>query len=320
MINANQPAGDYWLRTRELIPCWKKIEGFAILRVHEDDELLQKDAAEFSDRPIPKFDDEFPQEKVFNSIKPNFDGHIKLTETEAYESDESLLSSEPDVTFRLVYDSPAVRNDVMFAKRNLHNFVCKFIEIVNDKSFSFQCSPTVVTTDFAKPFSFVATVNNISFQFPSFPLLTEPQRIDESMFCDVHNMKRQSCIKKANETICKCIHRLKVKLNANVEIVAINLADKIPHPLHLHGHKFHVVASGTFNESMAEKVLNYEDAMNLNVTGESVKNPPFKDTAVLPYPGFVRFRFRASNPGFWLFHCHYDYHMLIGELKQTKTE
>jgi FtsP/CotA-like multicopper oxidase with cupredoxin domain len=113
---------------------------------------------------------------------------------------------------------------------------------------------------------------------------------------------------------------MKVKLNANAEIMAINLADKIPHPLHLHGHKFHVVASRTFNNSMAEKNLNYEEAMNLNVTGEDVKNPPFKDTALLPYPGFVRFRFRASNPGFWLFHCHYDYHMLIGKLFKTKNE
>lgn len=164
----------------------------------------------------------------------------------------------------------------------------------------------------------MATVNNISFQFPSFPLLTEPERIDDSMFCDVNNIKRHSCIKKANGTICKCIHRLKVKLNASVEIVAFNLADKIPHPLHLHGHKFLVVATGTFNDSMAEKTLTVEEAKYLNVSSESLKNPPFKDTALLPYPGFVRFRFRATNPGFWLFHCHYDFHMLIGMFKQKR--
>lgn len=300
------------------MPCWKKIEGFAILRIHEDKSSKNK-AAEFSNTKTPTFDDEFPKVKVFNSIKPNIDGHIKLTQTEAYKSDQGLFSDEPDEKFFLVYDSPAVRNDVMFARQNLHNFVCEFSEIIYTMIYN-ENSSTVVTTDFSHPVSFVATVNNISFQFPSFPLLTEPQRIDESMFCDVHNVKRQSCIRKINETICKCIHRLKVKLNANVEIVALNLADKIPHPLHLHGHKFHVVATGTFDEAMVNKTLTYEDAKNLNFTGESVKNPPFKDTVLLPFPGFVTFRFRASNPGFWLFHCHYDYHMLIGKLVDSNAE
>ena len=117
-------------------------------------------------------------------------------------------------------------------------------------------------------------------------------------------------------TVCKCIHRLKVGIDDIVEIVAYNLADKIPHPLHLHGHKFHIMATGTFDDSMGEKTLKFHEALTLNVTGKNVEDPPFKDTAVLPYPGFVRFRFRASNPGFWLFHCHYDFHMLIG--KQTR--
>jgi L-ascorbate oxidase len=134
------------------------------------------------------------------------------------------------------------------------------------------------------------------------------------MFCDVNNIKRQSCIKNLKLTVCKCIHRLKVGLNETIEIVAINLADKIPHPLHLHGHKFHVVATGTFNDTMGDTNLKYHEAKEMNFTGNFVKSPPFKDTAVLPYPGFVKFRFRASNPGFWLFHCHYDFHMLIGRL------
>lgn len=170
---------------------------------------------------------------------------------------------------------------------------------------SFSLHSTVVTADFSKHVSFIATINNITFEFPSFPLLSEPERIDESMFCDVVHMKRKNCVRDSKETICKCIHRLKVKLNANVEFVALNTLDKIPHPLHLHGHKFHVLDSGILNETLNG---NYEDY----VTRDNAKRPPYKDTCILPFPGFVRFRFRASNPGFWLFHCHYDWHMPIG--------
>lgn len=38
--------------------------------------------------------------------------------------------------------------------------------------------------------------------------------------------------------------------------------------------------------------------------------PVMKDTVVVPRGGFVRFRFRASNPGYWIFHCHLEMHMV----------
>lgn len=117
-------------------------------------------------------------------------------------------------------------------------------------------------------------------------------------------------MKSSKETICKCIHRLKVKLNANVEIVAFNMQDKIPHPLHLHGHKFHVLDMALLNGTAD---LGYDGFVKLNIPKANPKRPPFKDTTVLPFPGYVRFRFRASNPGFWLFHCHYDWHLSIGK-------
>lgn len=100
-----------------------------------------------------------------------------------------------------------------------------------------------------------------------------------------------------------------MKLNSIVEIIAVNLFDNIPHPLHLHGHKFQVLDSGILNETMK---MTFDELTKLNYTRETAKHPPFKDTTILPFPGFVRFRFRASNPGFWLFHCHYDWHLPIG--------
>lgn len=42
------------------------------------------------------------------------------------------------------------------------------------------------------------------------------------------------------------------------------------------------------------------------------KNPAFKDTILVPNPGFVRLKFHADNPGFWIGHCHFDFHLAIG--------
>lgn len=40
--------------------------------------------------------------------------------------------------------------------------------------------------------------------------------------------------------------------------------------------------------------------------------PVTKDAVIMPCAGFARIRFRATNPGYWLFHCHLEYHMKPG--------
>lgn len=70
------------------------------------------------------------------------------------------------------------------------------------------------------------------------------------------------------------------------------------HPFHLHGMSFHVVSI----------------ASNRNATTafKAPLRPPPKDTVTVPSDGFVVVRFRANNPGYWLLHCHFEWHMAIG--------
>lgn len=39
---------------------------------------------------------------------------------------------------------------------------------------------------------------------------------------------------------------------------------------------------------------------------------PIKDTVTVPDGGYTIIRFVANNPGFWLFHCHIDFHAEVG--------
>lgn len=77
--------------------------------------------------------------------------------------------------------------------------------------------------------------------------------------------------------------------------------------MHLHGHKFLVLDTGLIED------IYKRDEVNVKKDFRNEK-PVFKDTVQLPFPGFVRIRFRADNPGFWLFHCHFDWHISIGEI------
>lgn len=84
------------------------------------------------------------------------------------------------------------------------------------------------------------------------------------------------------------------------ELIIVNTDDKLSHPIHLHGHKFHVVDTGLLRPNMT-----VDEVKNGAIRKRSFKTPPYKDTVVLPYPGYVRVRFRANNPGYWLLHCHF---------------
>lgn len=64
----------------------------------------------------------------------------------------------------------------------------------------------------------------------------------------------------------------------------------VPHPIHLHGHDFFVLAQGSGA---------YSDSVDLTLI-----NPPRRDTAMLPASGYLVIAFETDNPGAWLMHCH----------------
>lgn len=88
-----------------------------------------------------------------------------------------------------------------------------------------------------------------------------------------------------------------------VEIVLNNLDPGI-HPFHLHGHDFQVVwrsedDAGTFQDS--------------GITLSDFARVPMRRDTVFVHPnGNLVLRFKADNPGVWLFHCHIEWHVQSG--------
>ncbi|EON62388.1 ferrooxidoreductase Fet3 [Coniosporium apollinis CBS 100218] len=90
-------------------------------------------------------------------------------------------------------------------------------------------------------------------------------------------------------------------LNKNdvVEII-LNNDDPGKHPFHLHGHEFQVAFR---SDEEAGAYVN-------NVTMPQV--PMRRDTVLVRPNGNIVLRFRANNPGIWLFHCHIEWHVASG--------
>lgn len=86
-----------------------------------------------------------------------------------------------------------------------------------------------------------------------------------------------------------------LKYNTTVELVlqGTNLVSGLDHPMHLHGYNFYVVGwgLGNFDENYDPKNYNLVD-------------PPRRNNVAVPKNGWIAIRFRADNPGIYVFRFH----------------
>jgi iron transport multicopper oxidase len=71
--------------------------------------------------------------------------------------------------------------------------------------------------------------------------------------------------------------------------ILINNRDANPHPFHIHGHVFGVLAKG---EGDFDNTLN----------STYLQNPIRRDTVTIPGEGYAVIQFEANNPGVWFMH------------------
>ncbi|KAF6163909.1 hypothetical protein GIB67_024764 [Kingdonia uniflora] len=155
------------------------------------------------------------------------------------------------------------------------------------------------------------SINNISLVLPSTPYLGSMKHNLKGAFDPKSPPERFShhydVMKPAanpNSTHGSGVYVL--EFNTTIDIILQNanaLAENVSeiHPWHLHGHDFWVLGygEGKFSEKNDEKKLN-------------LKNPPYRNTAVIfPY-GWTALRFVTDNPGVWAFHCHIEPHLHMG--------
>ncbi|KAI1366313.1 multicopper oxidase [Xylaria arbuscula] len=92
-----------------------------------------------------------------------------------------------------------------------------------------------------------------------------------------------------------------IKYGQVVEII-INNFDTGGHPWHLHGTTFQVFARNGEGEG-------YYDGSNLTAPHP---NPMRRDTVMIHAGGYLALRFKATNPGVHLIHCHIEWHVEAG--------
>ncbi|XP_006611755.1 laccase-1-like [Apis dorsata] len=283
VVEANQNVDNFWIRFRGLMDCderFTKAYQVAILRYEG---ATNKD----------------PNELVGYKYKSNYsiDGQrinalnegtetnnsISIPLLKAMDKNDKSNIAHPDYQFYVSYD--------FYKKDNPHFHRGKLYGFNQVKNTKRVLTPQL---------------NHISMKLPPMPLLSQRDFIDSDQFCNSSTV--QGCI----QDYCACTHVLQVNLDSVVEIILVDegFAYDANHPFHLHGYQFRVIAMERVGENVTVdkvKALDKEGAIRRNLD-----HAPLKDTVTVPDGGYTVVRFHANNPGYWLFHCHIEFHAEVG--------
>lgn len=171
-------------------------------------------------------------------------------------------------------------------------------------------------------------INGKVFEHPGVSSLTQSEDVDVHLNCD-----QASC---GVDKICYCQHEIDIPYDKTIQMVWTNHGKGATrhHPIHLHGHSFHVLKMGYggYNSTTGQLLSQNRDIdcggtpknfcnnptwknkswTNGNVPGLNLVNPPQKDTLMIPTGAYAVIRFRSNNPGKWFLHCHIEFHSMQG--------
>ncbi|XP_065208115.1 uncharacterized protein LOC135836952 [Planococcus citri] len=286
VLNATNDVANYWMKFRGLKDCGEKYnKAYSLAILHYSGASLNDSSTSASS---VKYEDTLLEGMHLNAVNVGAEEENFMTAAEMQaavepSASDQVLKPTADVSLIMSFDFYAVNNS-MFHKSDMYGFN--------------QVEKKLRT--------YTPQINHISMKMPSFPLLSQPESIGKNTFCN------ESTVQNCNTTFCSCVYKIDLPLHVVVELMLIDEAHTYDsnHPFHLHGHSFRVLSIDRLNnETTVEDVKAMDRAGRIN---RNLRDPPLKDTVTVPAGGFTILRFYTHNPGYWLLHCHLDFHVEVG--------
>lgn len=203
-----------------------------------------------------------------------------------------------------------------------HNKICYSIadmKTKEDLSREYGLADNDVTEIFLNgAFNWGSSINGRKYLTPNAPLFQKDRIVvDCKTVCKNMNLG------------CVCSGTYTIPYNKTIQMVLSNIQYgellQAHHPMHMHGHNFAVLKIGygehdpntgrvtaPQTEVVCANVFCRQPAWNGSRPKLNFDKPAIKNTLVIPARGYAVVRFRADNPGPWLFHCHAASHNFEG--------
>ncbi|XP_044756692.1 laccase-4-like isoform X2 [Coccinella septempunctata] len=287
ILNADQKEDVYWMRFGGLMDCDERFtSAHQVAVLQYENPSITTDMYPIDEPSYPKSRRDGKQVNPLNQGTESTSSYVSAPEIESLHDWDESLKEIPDFAYYISYD--------FYRKDNIH----------------FHKAPYYGFSNITKNDMLLLTpqLNHISMKFLPLSLLTQRNEIKEESLCNETTVRDMNC----RNDYCECPHIINIGLNDVVELIIIDkgFAYDANHPFHLHGHAFRVVAMEKLGpNTTAEEVYRLDKAGKIK---RNLKNPPWKDTVTVPDGGYTILRFHATNPGYWLFHCHIEFHAELG--------
>ncbi|XP_026280853.2 uncharacterized protein LOC113208177 isoform X2 [Frankliniella occidentalis] len=298
VVEADQPVDSYWMRLHGLLDCGpRRAHEAAILRYEGADPTLDPAGAP------PSYD-----------VHPGLSGGLQVNPLNRGSDDPNTitaaeLQSLPGGLLPAPLDDPALKPEA-----DVQLFVSYDFYAVDNPHIHRAGLYGIAQVPASPHRVFTPQLNHISLSLPAFPLLSGRDRLDSPLhspaLCNETSLSAQG--RDCGREYCECTHVVRVPLGGVLEIVLVDQGVRYDanHPFHLHGHAFRVVALERLGNSTTVSEVQRLDAEGL--IAKNLVDPPTKDTVTVPDGGYTVLRVHADNPGYWLFHCHIEFHVELG--------
>ncbi|XP_054008895.1 uncharacterized protein LOC128892477 [Hylaeus anthracinus] len=276
IVKANQPPGKYLVDIRGLQECRNLRQKAFILY---NDAQPDNEFTVVKDEEL-KIDDDAIANKGFNchEISKNFICALDL---------KGLKGMPAEIN----------ANQVIYIPFDVNAFPSFTDEMTDNRYHFYGCAfyPSYLSTN--KEGSRVAQINGMSFKYPSSPLLSQPENIQEESICSLER-RSDECVD--SPLFCECIQVIEVPPMSTIDIVLIDegFGGNVSHTFHLHGYSASIIGKNNFKEAITREEIKY-----LDQNGQLHRNlidPPQKDSFVVPNKGYVILRLFTDNFGYWL--------------------
>ncbi|XP_075217952.1 uncharacterized protein LOC142322763 [Lycorma delicatula] len=305
VLEANRPTGHYWITVQGLDQC-SGVKQVAVLMYETANNCPIKALS-----PYPGFIS-VPHGVVLNPH--NSDCNELFSKGICINDLKSMLTTPEKIRVPV----PDVRLLFTFG---FHKFSDE--ELYHSNQYYRYFQPTSYDT-------VAATMNNVSNILPMSPLLTQFHDIPSEAFCS------EECVEMTSSKYCQCLHVVKIPLGSVVEIIIVDtetgtVKNRTDRPRTVtndaksldvlqtivedpHSSIQKVVVQPDISYFLVEKMLKTNRFHPHKMDSDNYLREylPAKDIIDIPASGYAITRIIADNPGFWLLHCHFLYHVITG--------
>ncbi|XP_039747441.1 L-ascorbate oxidase-like [Pararge aegeria] len=143
----------------------------------------------------------------------------------------------------------------------------------------------------------VVQINGKNFLYPDAPYLLKPRDVHPNIICNVGEENEQM--------EPQCLQVLKAQANEVIELVlgneGFNTNDS--YTFHMHGQKMQVIATWQNPKNVPVSKSEIYKLYSEDIVTRNERNPPLKDTFVVPNKGFTVVRYTPIYGGSWLLEC-----------------